>query len=88
MAQPDGSYPRVNAAMLQTGQYNGMIVSLVGKVRGNDGTHIKFESADGGLVQVSLEQADFPAGLAGDAVLELVGLAGSPQELTVGRLRQ
>jgi hypothetical protein len=29
--QPDGSYPRINGELLRTGQYNDMIVSMVGQ---------------------------------------------------------
>jgi hypothetical protein len=31
-AQPEGCYPRLNGAMIQSQQYNGMIASVVGKL--------------------------------------------------------
>ena len=48
--QEDGSYPRINGAMLQSQQYNGLIVSAVGKVVGPntllaaDGTNITLDT--------------------------------------------
>ncbi len=48
--QEDGAYPRINGAMLQSQQYNGMIVSAVGRVLGPhtlqaaDGTNITLDT--------------------------------------------
>lgn len=48
--QVDGAYPRINGAMLQTQQYNGMIVSAVGHIvgpntlRAADGTNITLDT--------------------------------------------
>lgn len=59
-----GSYPRVNSAMMNSGQYNETIVSLVGKfVNGSNGMNNQqqhdlesmtfyFQTADQGIVQI------------------------------------
>jgi hypothetical protein len=61
--QEDGCYPRVNGGMIQSNQYNGTIVSVVGKVIGPatlqtaDGTNISLQTefvADGLLVNPDL----------------------------------
>jgi hypothetical protein len=64
MAQADGCYPRLNAALLQTGKYKSMIVSLVGKLTSSqpsaDGT-VNFQCCDGATIALSTEHADIPA---------------------------
>ena len=89
MSQPVGSYPRLNAAMLQSGKYEQMIVSLIGKIIVNshnddDGvvTSMKFQCADGGVIQLATEHAEIPT-LAGDAIVEIVGQAMSLNEVMV-----
>jgi hypothetical protein len=83
MAQPDGYYPRLNAAMLNSGNYNQMIVSVVGKVRGaTDGSGIQFQCADGACIRVSTEHGEMPD-LPPNAVVEIVGQASSPEEVAV-----
>ena len=48
--QEDGTYPRINGAMLQSQQFKGMIVSAVGRVVGPntllaaDGTNITLDT--------------------------------------------
>ena len=49
--QKDGCYPRVNGAMIQSQQYNGMIVSIVGKLVGND----TLQAADGTSITLSTD---------------------------------
>ena len=85
MSQPDGSYPRLNGAMLATGQYHDMIVSVVGKIQGNDGQNVNLACADGPTIQVSLEHAD--AELPSDAVVEMIGQAISPNQIAVRSIR-
>ena len=51
MAQKDGCYPRVNGTMLQSLQYDGMIVSLVGKLIGPG----HFQASDGTNVSLSMD---------------------------------
>jgi hypothetical protein len=64
-AQPDGAYPRLNAAMVNSGRFTGMIVSLMGRfVTGSspssaDGT-VAFQCADQGVLQLSVEHAELP----------------------------
>lgn len=88
MSQPIGSYPRLNAAMLQSGKYENMIVSLVGKVVSpDDGMGMKFQCADGGVVQLLTEHAQIPT-LAGDAIVEIVGQAMSSSDVMVRFLLQ
>jgi hypothetical protein len=76
MAQPQGSYPRLNAAMVTSGQFSGSIVSLVGKFVSNaaaDGT-VDFQCADGASVKLSVEHAELPPMDVTDApVVEVVG---------------
>jgi hypothetical protein len=82
MAQPEGYYPRLNAQMVLSGNFNQMIVSLVGKVQGNQGTHVKFQCADGGLIRLSTEHGDIPA-LSPDAVVEIVGQVMGQDDVAV-----
>ena len=86
MSQPDGSYPRLNAALLRSGKYSEMIVSLVGRVKGSNGTQVSFECADGEIVQVSTEHGEIPPGLPADAVVEIVGQVLSPNDVAVSQM--
>jgi len=69
MSQPEGSYPRLNASSLNTDNYNGMIVNLVGKFQVQN----QFICSDGGVVNVATEHASPPEGLPANAVVEIVG---------------
>lgn len=62
MAQPDGYYPRLNAAMLQSGQFEGMIVSLMGRIQSNNPGNqtAEFIAADGGIVVMNTNQMELP----------------------------
>ncbi|KAL3782903.1 hypothetical protein HJC23_004882 [Cyclotella cryptica] len=54
--QPDGAFPRVNAAMIKSGQYNNLIVSLVCRTINFDGVGVMLvECADGGKMNVSVD---------------------------------
>jgi hypothetical protein len=82
MAEPqaDGAYPRLNAAMVGSGKYNGMIVSLVGKFL----SPVQFQCCDGGTVELSgdhadLSEMDFNSGM----VVEIVGQVSSPTLVAV-----
>lgn len=61
MAQADGYYPRLNAAMLQSGKYTNMIVSLMGRIQ-NDirlgEPVVDFLTSDGGTVKMNVESAE------------------------------
>eukprot|EP00567_Pseudictyota_dubia_P005417 CAMPEP_0197437716 /NCGR_PEP_ID=MMETSP1175-20131217/4890_1 /TAXON_ID=1003142 /ORGANISM="Triceratium dubium, Strain CCMP147" /LENGTH=117 /DNA_ID=CAMNT_0042967303 /DNA_START=107 /DNA_END=460 /DNA_ORIENTATION=+ len=70
--QADGFYPRLNAKMVQSGQFNGMIVSLAGVVQSCDGSFATIQCADGGTARLSVEpDVSLPVG----TPLEVVGAA-------------
>jgi DNA/RNA endonuclease YhcR with UshA esterase domain len=53
MSLPDGAFPRVNAAMIQSGKYLDMITSVVGMPVSFDGdSTVEFECVDGGRVPI------------------------------------
>ena len=53
MSLPDGAFPRVNAAMIHSGEYVNCIASVVGMPVSFDGeSAVDFECVDGGRVQV------------------------------------
>ena len=79
MSQPDGSYPRLNGAMLGSGKYNGKIVSLVGKF---DASQKHFECCDKMTVELDTAQADGMQIIPG-TIAEIVGLVQSPSNLMV-----
>lgn len=52
---PDGAFPRLNAAMLNTGTYSGSVASIIGKAISFDGMQtVEFECVDGGKVQLQV----------------------------------
>ena len=56
-SQPDGAFPRVNLAMIKSGNYNNLIVSLVCRlVEYDGGNSLKVECADGGGMDVTVEE--------------------------------
>lgn len=68
--QEDGYYPRINSAMLMSGQHNGMIVSIVGTIEACDGQFATVKCADGGQARFQVDPSFAqPPG----ATLELVG---------------
>jgi len=85
MAQPDGYYPRLNAVMLNSGQFTNMIVSVVGQVRGTEGINcVLFQCADGGTIRLNTEHGEFPPDLAvNHSIVEVVGQASGPDEVMV-----
>jgi hypothetical protein len=53
MSLPDGAFPRVNAAMIHSGEYVNCIASVVGTPVSFDGeSAVDFQCVDGGRVQV------------------------------------
>lgn len=82
--QEDGSYPRLNAAMLGSRQFTGKIVSLVGCVESFDGNTVGLKTADNATIMV---------GGAGDAgfnqptgtFVELVGFVNEDNTVTVSK---
>ena len=75
--QEDGYYPRLNAAMLNTGNFTGTIISLVGSIAPNsapdNNNMIRFNCADGGNAQVQVDP-DFGSAGQHTAYVEIVGL--------------
>lgn len=73
MSQIDGAYPRCNAAMVTSGQYDNQLVSLVGKFVAAGNTP-EFECCDHGRVPLDLAHAGDVPQPQGVAV-EIVGQA-------------
>jgi hypothetical protein len=80
-AHPDGQYPRLNASLLHTHKYVGKIISLVGCVESFDGTIVSLRCADGAIVPVLAQQAEFhqPTG----TFVELVGFVNEDHSVSV-----
>jgi uncharacterized protein YdeI (BOF family) len=84
--QANGYYPRLNAAMVSSGKFNGNIVSLMGRfVSGaTDGNHVSFQCSDGGTLSLSVEHADFPnMDVMDGPVVEVVGQVMKENEVAV-----
>jgi uncharacterized protein YdeI (BOF family) len=84
--QANGYYPRLNAAMVSSGKYNGSIVSLMGRFvsGGADGSHVSFQCSDGGTLSLSVEHADFPnMDVTDGPVVEVVGQVMKENEVAV-----
>jgi uncharacterized protein YdeI (BOF family) len=84
--QANGYYPRLNAAMVASGKFNGNIVSLMGRfVSGaTDGNHVSFQCSDGGTLSLSVEHADFPnMDVMDGPVVEVVGQVMKENEVAV-----
>jgi uncharacterized protein YdeI (BOF family) len=84
--QANGYYPRLNAAMVSSGKFNGNIVSLMGRfVSGaTDGQHVSFQCSDGGTLSLSVEHADFPnMDVMDGPVVEVVGQVMKENEVAV-----
>jgi hypothetical protein len=84
--QANGYYPRLNAAMIATGNYNGSIVSLMGRfvsgAGGNGG--VSFQCSDGGTLSLSVEHAEIPNMDVQDGpVVEVVGQVMKENEVAV-----
>jgi hypothetical protein len=80
-AQPDGQYPRLNASLLHSHKFVGKIISLVGCVESFDGAIVSLRCADGPIVPVNAQQAEFnhPTG----TFVELVGFVNDDNSVTV-----
>jgi len=77
-AQEDGAYPRLNAELMNSGNYAGNIVSLVGCVESFDGRVVQFKCADGGVIN-AMAEADFAVSTGGFA--EFVGAVNEDNSL-------
>eukprot|EP01083_Nonionella_stella_P059870 156643_1 len=72
-SQTDGAYLRLNSQMLNSGNYDQTIVSIVGKTVSYDGmSTLEFECVDGGKIQVQVGN-DFT--FAPGRVIEIMGAA-------------
>jgi len=80
MSQPDGSYPRLNGALLASGKYSGMIVSLVGKF--GAAVPEQFVCCDNATIQLDMQQAEI-AHIPQGTVVEIVGQVQSPNQVVV-----
>jgi hypothetical protein len=81
----EGYYPRLNAAMLRSGKYVG-IVSFVGKVKSqNLGTsQLEFECCDGGVIVMDLSNAEIPDNVdMKESVWEAIGSVDEDKSVTV-----
>lgn len=76
----DGAYPRLNAAMMATGKYDGEIVSLVGKFSPSGNDH--FVCCDQGTIQLDLQHANL-SHVPQEIVVEVVGQVTSNTLLAV-----
>lgn len=78
--QPDGSYPRLNATLLQGGKYASTIISVVGKVETFDGQNIDLKSGDGVVAKIFCEPG---ADIAEGSIYEFIGHANENGTLQV-----
>lgn len=70
--QADGYYPRLNGALLASGNFGGMIVSVVGTVEACDGQYATVKCCDGGQARFQVDPSfAHPPG----TLLELIGVA-------------
>jgi hypothetical protein len=88
--QADGYYPRLNAAMIATGSYDGRIVSVVGRFHptGGGGGGAAIETADGGKIYLNMEHAELSEELLAAAsakavYVEAVGQVETQQQVAV-----
>ena len=59
-AVPDGCYPRLNAAMCMSNNFEGALVSVVGRYFGHAQ---QFQCSDGGTIQLNTDHIDQPVNL-------------------------
>ena len=78
--QADGYYPRLNGALLASGNFGGMIVSVVGTVEACDGQYATVKCCDGGQARLQVDPSfAHPPG----TVLELIGVVTEGNEVQV-----
>jgi len=68
--QEDGYYPRLNGQMIESGKFNGLIVSVVGIVQSHNGSSATIQCADKRTATIVV---DPEASLALGVPLEVVG---------------
>jgi hypothetical protein len=77
--QEDGAYPRINGGMLQSQQFNGMIVSAVGKVVGPN----TLQAADGTNITLDTDNVAEALVVNPDKCVEIIGSAQDATTLMV-----
>lgn len=87
--QADGCYPRVNAGMVSTGQFTGMLVSIVGRVQsGGSAEQATLQSSD--QTSITLSTADMEGGLFQhdpEMVVEIIGAVQDESTITVSGVK-
>ena len=81
MAQKEGCYPRVNGTMLKSLQYDGLIVSLVGKLISPG----HFQASDGTNVTMDMSQMEEIAPNP-DMVIEIIAQVSDSTNVTVSKI--
>lgn len=79
--QKDGCYPRVNGGMIQTNQYTGMIVSVVGKLI----DHNTLQTADGSNITLNTENIIDGVVVNPDLCIEIIGSVNDATSVTVSQ---
>lgn len=80
--RPDGFYPRVNAALMKSGRFTNMIVSVVGVVESFDGSVATLRCADNGIVRLTTEFVEDGA-VEPRSTVEIVGQTAGDDLVTV-----
>lgn len=73
MSVPDGCYPRLNAALCLSNQYDGALISVVGRFHGHAQ---QFQCSDGGTISLNTDHIEQPSSIDASGqgmVVELVG---------------
>lgn len=94
MEQPDGSYPRVNSELIRTGNYDDMIVSVVGRfdvtnstTTGSSLMYSSFICSDDQPIELITEHAAALSPevmtVVNDMVFEIIGQAQQSSKLVV-----
>ena len=73
------TFPRINGGMIQSGQFTGQLVSLVGKLVSHD----KIQAADGTVVTLVTDQMNEQPIVNPDMVVEIMGQPSDETTFTV-----
>ena len=79
--QREGCYPRVNGQLIQSQQYNGAIISIVGKLVSAD----TLQASDGTAVTVDTTQIEGDLINNPDMAVEIIGQVADATHITVRR---
>jgi hypothetical protein len=87
--QVDGCYPRVNAGMVHSGQFTGLLVSIVGRVQsGGSAEQATLQSSD--QTSITLSTVDMEGGLFQhdpEMVVEIIGAVQDESTITVSAVQ-